>query len=600
MTGPSLLVHPGGRPLRGFAVRLGKINELFLLCVLAMLASLLLGGGTRAGFVSDAFLQLLAIPLLSFALWRAFEVPWPKQTRRVLWFCLALAALPFIQLIPLPPEVWRALTNRQPSAETFEILGHAVPWMPISVSPQTTWLSALSLVPPIAIFLSTVLLGYRHRRLLSLIVLAVGVISVSVGLVQVSQGPDSSLRFFKITNPTEAVGFFANRNHFAALLYCMIVFCLAWTAHASMAIAGGDRRKEYDFVWIVSAVAGVTLLIAFLAGQAMARSRAGLALTIVALFCAIAFGFSDRRAGWRVTTNKLLLSAVALSVIFALQFAFYRILDRFTFDPLEKARHAIVLTTIEAAKAYFPWGSGLGTFVSVYPMFERAEAVSDAYVNRAHNDILEVSLETGLAGIALMGLFLLWLVWRSVQIWRNAPPHRASELDWSLARAATLVVALLIVHSLVDYPLRTGAMAAIMAFACALLIEPPAGVYSRVEFQSQNVLRRTQSRDEPTEKAAFDRARTKLGALGSSDAPPLASRETATEAIPPRRRYRDSQPSVAASSRGGAKLMALRPSDAPPLTPSQRWGADIQWPKEWTKEGASQTPSSKKDPQGSS
>ena len=62
-----------------------------------------------------------------------------------------------------------------------------------------------------------------------------------------------------------------------------------------------------------------------------------------------------------------------------------------------------------------------------------------------------------------------------MEIWRSAPARGASELDWTLARAATIVVALLVAHSFVDYPLRTGAMMAVMAFACALLIEPPLG-----------------------------------------------------------------------------------------------------------------------------
>jgi hypothetical protein len=34
------------------------------------------------------------------------------------------------------------------------------------------------------------------------------------------------------------------------------------------------------------------------------------------------------------------------------------------------------------------------------------------------------------------------------------------------------VIALLLAHSFVDYPLRTGAMMAILAFSCGLLIEP--------------------------------------------------------------------------------------------------------------------------------
>src|SRR5262249_13641609 len=64
------------------------------------------------------------------------------------------------------------------------------------------------------------------------------------------------------------------------------------------------------------------------------------------------------------------------------------------------------------------------------------------------------------------------LVRRSMKLWRNSPPESVSALDWSLARAATIVVGLLIAHSLVDYPLRTGGIMTIMSFACGLLIEP--------------------------------------------------------------------------------------------------------------------------------
>ena len=142
-----------------------------------------------------------------------------------------------------------------------------------------------------------------------------------------------------------------------------------------------------------------------------------------------------------------------------------------------------------------PLGSGLGTFVPVYAMFEKPEDVKDTYVNRAHNDILEVWLEAGVLGLALIGLFVIWLVRRSVEIWRSAPAPGASELDWSLVRAATIVPALVLVHSLVDFPLRTGAMMAIMAFACALLIEPPVGAECTEGVKRRAVPERTRHRD---------------------------------------------------------------------------------------------------------
>ena len=40
--------------------------------------------------------------------------------------------------------------------------------------------------------------------------------------------------------------------------------------------------------------------------------------------------------------------------------------------------------------------------------------------------------------------------------------------------AATIVAALILLHSFVDYPLRTGAMMAMLAFACALMLDPVA------------------------------------------------------------------------------------------------------------------------------
>ena len=147
---------------------LSKPKPLVYLCAFAVVAGLILGGGTRGGFLSDAILQLLAIPLLLVSIWKIVELPLTKQARLALWFCVAIALVPLLQLVPLPPSIWTALPNRQPSVEAFELLGKPVPWMPISVSPEATWLSALSLIPPIAIFLATLLLSYRERRLLTL------------------------------------------------------------------------------------------------------------------------------------------------------------------------------------------------------------------------------------------------------------------------------------------------------------------------------------------------------------------------------------------------------------------------------------------------
>ena len=453
--------------------RLG--DGFFYLCAGVVIAAILFGGGTRNGFLSDAFLQLATIPLLLVSLLRLAELPSLGSARWGLVFCAAIVAVPLLQVVPLPPAVWSNLPNRQAEVEAFTLTGQSLPWMPISVSPQLTWLSALSLLVPVSVFLGTLLLDYEERARLSLVILAGGLLSVFLGLSQVAQGPSSPLRFFDFSNMTEAIGFFANRNHFAALLYSVTLFAIAWAIDAALAAGNGAPRKKYDTPNVVGLTASSTLLVALVAGQAMARSRAGLGLTIVALVGAIALAFADRRRTSGLTPIRILVGSVALAVIFATQFALYRIMERFASDPLEDSRIAFAQTTWEAAKKFMPFGSGVGTFVPVYAMFEKpGDMMANVFANRAHNDVLELWLESSVMGLTLLAVFAGWFTLRSIAIWRRSPSD-ARGIDRSLARAATLVVALIVAHSVADYPLRTGAMAAIFAFACALMFEPVTG-----------------------------------------------------------------------------------------------------------------------------
>jgi len=442
------------------------------LCGFVLVATIMLGGGTRAGFLSDVALQLVAIPLLLVALWSLSYRDATRSMRAALLFCAALVSVPLIQLVPLPPALWTSLPGREVIRQSYDLIGAALPWRPISVAPHATWLSFVSLAVPLAIFLATVQLPRRGRRILSLVLLGIGVISVVLGLLQVAQGPQSPLRFFAFTNPTEAVGFFANRNHFAALLYSLTLLAAAWTVHTGALVAEQGARKRHDTPLILALIAGLIVVLALVAAQMMARSRAGLGLAIVALIGTFVLALRDRPGQSRLTPGRLLAGAVALALLFGIQFALYRVLDRFTADPLSDARIPFARTTFEAALANLPLGSGMGTFVPVYALFEKPQDALTVFANRAHNDVLEVWLEAGIPALLLMALFGGWLIMRGFVLWR-ARPQPGGEVDLLLARAATLVLALLCVHSLVDYPLRTGALMAVFAFAAALVLDPP-------------------------------------------------------------------------------------------------------------------------------
>jgi O-antigen ligase len=220
------------------------------------------------------------------------------------------------------------------------------------------------------------------------------------------------------------------------------------------------------------AVALVVLCVA----EVTAASRAGVILMLVGLFAALALIANPSRRLKNLASSRMLIGALTGVVGFALLFwgspALFRLLHRFDVDPLADARVVFARNTILAAKTLMPVGAGLGAFVPVYASFEQpSDLLPGAYVNHAHDDLLELWLETGVVGPLLLCVFLYWLVRRAARAW-GPSESGAAAIDQSLRRAAILLIALLFCHSLVDYPLRTGAMMAMLAFACALLIDP--------------------------------------------------------------------------------------------------------------------------------
>jgi len=422
----------------------------FVLCCLMM------GGGSRVGFLSDVIIQLLAIPVLLAALWRYLNVPSAYRPRFVLTLALLVAAIPAVQLIPLPPWIWSALPGRDLVVQCLALVDTDLPWAPLSVAPDATWLSLVSLMPPVAVFVGCLLLSYRQRRLLSLVLLMFGAASVFLGLTQVAEGPASQLRFFANTNLSEAVGFFANRNHFAALLNVMILLAAAWASDRAMLAAAVSHRRRFEAATILPTLLCFTLLVVLIAGEVMARSRAGLFLTIIALLGALGLAYTDRRARTAITPAKLLVGLVILATIFLVQMGLYRVLDRFASDPLADARIPFARNTVEAAYSFLPLGSGMGSFIPVYAAFEKpGDLLANTFANRAHNDVLELWLEAGLVGAVVLGLCTIWILRHAVSLWK-VPTWGPRSIDLILARAASLAIALTFVHSLLDYPLRTG------------------------------------------------------------------------------------------------------------------------------------------------
>jgi O-antigen ligase len=444
---------------------------LFYLSSAVLITALVAGGGTHAGFFGDAAVQLLAIPLLCGALWPAFsrESPYRKTARLALWVCVIAASVSAIQLCPLHLDYWFSGSGFLP--ESTGALSAAPRTYTLSLTPEASWAAALSLIVPLSVFASAVQLGLSERIRLCFLLAGLGAVSLGLGFLQMAQGPASSLRFYEYTNPSEAVGFFANRNHFAALLNVTLVLAALWLWITADAALRQSTFGSRSILWLAVAA---TFLVADTAGLAMARSRAGIFLAIIALLGIVAMAYRQtRRTGSdrHLSAGRISLAAALFAVLFAAQFGLGSMLSRFEGDPLEDLRLTLNRTTLKTASESLPFGTGLGSFVRVYATVERKEDAFAVFANRAHNDGAELLLETGLPGAGLLLAFLAWYAWRSYGAWteRRVP---SSPLEPMLERAASLIIGLLLLHSIVDYPLRTAALGTVFSFFCAVLAAP--------------------------------------------------------------------------------------------------------------------------------
>ena len=131
-------------------------------------------------------------------------------------------------------------------------------------------------------------------------------------------------------------------------------------------------------------------------------------------------------------------------------------------------------------KPFLGWG--LGTFPIVYPQFR--SFYTRFFVNEAHNDYLQLLVETGTVGFAIA-------LWFLVLTFRRAS---AKLENWTETVNGTLTVAALIgcigilVHSLLDFNLQIPANAALFYVLCAIAASDPVQESQRRRSRRQSMV----------------------------------------------------------------------------------------------------------------
>lgn len=390
-----------------------------------LFVSLLIGGGTASGLYTDTLIEIMAIVTSAAIFSRASSQGAP---RFAVWLLFFAGALLVLQLIPLPAALFSHLRPEF-------LLGD--PWLTgetrfrfVSVGVGRTIECLLYLVASSAFFLSVMRL--RIEQVYGLLpFFFMGVICNGLaGAIQYSLSSDIAIK--GLLPFTINAGLFANQNHFSALLFVSIPFVVYYGLFRGHLVSG--------------ALGLVTLLLLLLAAGSRAGVLIGLAITVISI---VFLSARSRISGFGILALFMGLSIYTIGA--------WTKIDAEVIDPAF-GRSEFARTTIEGIKENWVTGVGFGNFQKAYQIYEKEGMIFSAYVNHAHNDYLEITFEGGILAVALMAIYFIVLLVSYVGIRRNP-----------FQKAAFLSVSFLLIHSLVDYPLRTAALAMTFAYMNAII-----------------------------------------------------------------------------------------------------------------------------------
>ncbi|MFZ2620493.1 MAG: O-antigen ligase family protein [Alphaproteobacteria bacterium] len=293
------------------------------------------------------------------------------------------------------------------------------------------------------------------------VMVAVGGLAVAYGAYQLAEPSATVWGVTRTMYQDQLTGFFLNANSFAT--YCGLMALVsstlwvdAWqkTARNAQGVKLAlQQRLQYSTPWLWL---GLTMV--FLGAVGLTDSRAGLAAIMVGL-AVFVLAMAFKQQGW-----KAKIAAMSIVVFLAALVAVW--VDARSGGWLAALegdgaiRSSIYLLTWQAIQHHGWLGTGLGTFEDVFRYYRDASFLSALRTDHAHNTFLEVWLEMGTVGFALLMLSLLTFLYGLL---RGLALRQQHSYYPAMGLAALVLVA---VHGLFDF---SAEMPAIAALFCLLL-----------------------------------------------------------------------------------------------------------------------------------
>ena len=309
-------------------------------------------------------------------------------------------------------------------------------------------------------------------RPLTWILCGYGVVLASFSLLQ-GIAPNGKLYWiWPLEQGGQIYGPYVNHNHYAGLMEMLTPFplVLALSRHAR-----GNRKLV---------VAGIAALMAgtiFLSGSRGGMLAFGVQVIVLAVL------LRPQRGAWK---QPLAIGVFLVVMIGFLIWIGGNELTRRLVSIQSETRQELtggVRLTIDRdclrmwrEKPFLGWG--LGTFPVVYPQFRTF--YTRFFVNQAHNDYLQLLVETGIVGLAIALCFLVLTFRRALAKLENW----TETVNGTLTVAALLGCIGILVHSFIDFNLQIPANAALFYVLCAIAASDPVQESQRRRSRRQNMV----------------------------------------------------------------------------------------------------------------
>jgi O-antigen ligase len=316
----------------------------------------------------------------------------------------------------------------------------------------------------------------RMRWLLGTIV-AAGVCQAILAIVLFGRQKAYTIFFLTQDVYGRATGTFPNFDHLAGYME----LCLSAGFGLMLASLGSGKEERTD--WQRRLVQALTflmskkmvlrlLLVVMVIALVLTRSRMGngaffASLLLTAVLCALRSHKLRRTALW-LAVSLLVVDLVVIGQWVGLD----RVIERLEKtpvltqqaapgEPAQNVRHEESLEQRLQAARYAlamvrerPWfGFGGSTFFTEFPRFKGDKPLG--FYNHVHNDYVEIAVETGLVGLALLAALVLAALWRAVARLSDS----SSQLVRGVSAGTCMALSCLLLHSLVDFNLQIPANA---------------------------------------------------------------------------------------------------------------------------------------------